>query len=270
MPVQGCYQMSSICCITLIASLLALVACGQAAAPDPEWEIYPEIESVAIAPEDFALLPCGQAVADIPCALVIAGGKRVLIGAPAGVAATLSETDLVQLDAMLIFSLRAVDIEGVDEIRNASWRAGRDEPLLIVGPDGVEDFTAAINLAYERSDALTYIDKGARGGFDAAPIVAKTLKTHAAAGLETVVDTGDLRVAGTLVAPGRLAYIVHYDGNNLLIQACGQESAGDLYAVLGLVEGRRLDCSGDDLAWPLAKGPTFISRPAVSGKASPG
>ena len=128
-----------------------MAACTAPAPGDPS-------EDLSIAPRDFVLLPCGPARSDQPCALVAAGGKRVLFGAPAGVAATLSEADLRQLDSVVLFSLRATDIEGVDEIRNESWRAGRATPLLTIGPRGVLVLVDGLNTAFEQADALRIVE----------------------------------------------------------------------------------------------------------------
>ena len=96
-----------------------------------------------IQPDDFAILPCQNVIATRPCALVVAGGKRVLFGAPSGAATSFNAADLKQLDAVMLFSLRAVDIEGLDDVRNHSWRAGRDAALLVIGPAGLEDVVNA-------------------------------------------------------------------------------------------------------------------------------
>ena len=78
----------------------------------------------SIAPADFAIVPCSED-AETPCLLVLAGGKRLLFGAPAGVSGSLPATDLAHLDGVFLFSLLPQDVEGLDEVRNAGWRAGR-------------------------------------------------------------------------------------------------------------------------------------------------
>ncbi|MEM9055430.1 MAG: hypothetical protein AAGB16_08895, partial [Pseudomonadota bacterium] len=102
----------------VIGLALCLAACGRSESGALEREM--------IAPQDFALLPCGPSQAERPCALAIAGGKRLLFGGASGIAETLSDADLGQLDAVFLFSMRAIDVEGLDEIRNRSWQAGRD------------------------------------------------------------------------------------------------------------------------------------------------
>ncbi len=238
-------------------TLFGVQACGKG---DDARETAGSGETVEIAPSDFALVPCGSNEVDRPCALIVAGGKRILLGAPAGVTGTLVQSDLAQLDGVLLFSLRAGDIEGVDEVRNSSWQAGRAKPLLIVGPRGVEAFSGAINQAYERSDALAHVEAAARGGFDAA-----VLTPHAVTPglLESVINTGDLQIASTEVSTGHLAYVINYAGRTVIVQACGAGAPFDFQAEFGLPADRQLNCQGDDMVWPFSGAPVFIIGPAI-------
>ncbi len=220
---------------TLLLSMLglALSACGPR-------HVASLPERPAISPQDFALVPCGMRAGDAPCVIVVAGGKRILFGAPAGVAGTITKDDLAKLDAVMLFSLRAADIEGLDEVRNASWRAGRSEPLLVAGPEGTDAVVSALNLAFEQADALRIVEEGIPpGGYDAAVLYTRTLTNG-----QPVFDTGDLRVDSLADA----AYAVTYDRDTeIAIQACKVEAseAHDL---------RTLGC-GSDVAWswPLEK-----------------
>ena len=117
----------SICVTTFI---LLLSACG---------DVQPmaAMDRVTIEPDEFALRPCAP-VHQEPCNLVVAGGKRILFGVPAGVTHSQSTADLRQLDAVVVFSLTAKDLEGVDEVRNRSWHAGRAEPLWWLGRLGLK------------------------------------------------------------------------------------------------------------------------------------
>ena len=230
-----------------IGILAGLVAC---AAPATDVNS----EHVTIAPRDFVLLPCGQAASDRPCALVAAGGKRVLFGAPAGVAAGLREAELRQLDAVILFSLRARDIEGLDEVRNESWRAGRDTPLLTIGPRGMLTVVDGLNAAFEQADALRIVEEGIpAGGYDAAILVGR----EAARGL-VVFDTGDVQV--TRLSNG---YRIAYEGESAVdIEYCREGRAesppGDETKV-----ALRVSCEEGDnaLPWPLSE-PHFIVRQA--------
>ena len=143
-----------------------------------------------ISPDQFVLLPCGEATAERPCTLIVAGGKRLLFGAPGSVVPAIAVEDLRQLDALFVYSLRAGDIEGLDDVRNATWRAGRDTPLTVIGPLGIDEVVTAINKAYEQSDALRIVEEGIPpGGYDAAILEARPARSG-----NKVFDTGDLQV----------------------------------------------------------------------------
>lgn len=217
-------------------SLALLIAAGLGACSDePERVGTAPIE---IAPQDFVLLPCGPGEADRPCALAVAGGKRIVFGAPAGASLTMSESDLKQIDAVIVFSLRAADLEGVDELRNASWRAGRSTPLLVIGPSGIEDVIEATNKAFEQSDALRIVEEGIPpGGYDAAIVEAR-----AWAGDQVIFDTGDVRVR-TVQGGFSVGY---NDQADLDIRPCGTPA-------IERDADKTLGCETDpvDTAWPL-------------------
>ena len=165
---------------------LLITAC-QAEAPTPGWW------EMDIPSQDFVVLPCGVAQSEAPCAMIVAGGKRILAGAPAGVVASLREIDLKQLDGVLIFSLHAENIEGLDEVRNRSWLLGRSEPLRVVGPAGLDAVVGGLNLTFEQADALFVVENGIPpGGYDAAVLAS----VEAMRG-DVVFDTGDLAIKRT-------------------------------------------------------------------------
>lgn len=218
-------------------------ACSDSAPPASHTE--------TISPQDFALVPCGPGKPETPCVLAVAGGKRILFGAPSGTAASLPMDELRQLDAVIVFSLRAVDIEGLDEIRNQSWQVGRDAPLLTIGPRGILDVVDGLNKAYEHADALRIVEEGIpRGGYDAAILTGReATRTH------TVFDTGDVQVV-------RLSggYQLSYNAStNAVFVPC----SGDNDQALSVApeEQTRIICDGvaPDLSWPL-KAPHFVVK----------
>lgn len=224
--------------VIAVTLLVGVAACGQPGEKKA-------VAKVDIKPQDFALLPCDIPHNEQPCVLVVAGGKRVLFGAPAGVAKGLPGVELGQLDAVMLFSLTAGDIEGLDEVRNASWHAGRTRPLALVGPEGTVAVATALNLAFEQADALRIVEEGIPpGGYDAAVLEAVELP----AGRDLVVyDTGDFRVE---IVNGRATYLtyrIHY-GAVLTLQPCQAEldvqtaDTDSTYAVL---------CENGAMTWPL-------------------
>ena len=235
---------STLSSLTLAAALL-LTACADRGDNDAVWQ------SVDVRPDQFALLPCGDTRRHA-CTLVIAGGKRLLFGAPAGAAKSMRPEDLRHLDAVMIFSLAANDLEGLDEVRNASWHAGRSEQLRVIGPMGLEEVVTALNKAYEQADALFVVRNGIPpGGYDAAIITALTASSG-----QIVFDTGDLTVRR--IASG---YVVEYaDTGAVRLQACREHDKSSrrdepLQTTLSI----GCEASENDFVWPMAK-PIFVSE----------
>ncbi|MEZ6001807.1 hypothetical protein [Hyphomonas sp.] len=229
------------------ASLLAilfsviLTACGGGQGADRS--VSPD----DIRSADFALLPCAAATETAPCVLVVAGGKRVLFGTPAGLRAAFDGKTLASLDAALLFSLQAADLEGLDEARNAGWTAGRETPLAVGGPSGLRDVVAALNKAYEMSDAQIFVETSPKGGFGAALL--GVLPGEGDAKTE-VFNTGDLVVTKLEGADGRAGYWVDYGGKRAVLQPCGM----NLAVKFNEIEAFTLAC-GEDAGpqWPLGK-----------------
>lgn len=217
-----------------------LVGCDAAKAPD-----RPAYAAI-VKSTDFALLPCGPSTPRVPCLLVMAGGKRLLFGAPPGLRGTMDADMLVNLDAIFLFSLQGPDLEGLDEVRNESWIAGRDGPLPVGGPTGTRDVVAALNKAYEVSDAQIFVKDPPRGGFGAALLGVLPGEGDAKA---QVFDTGDLIVTKIETADGLAAYWIDYGGRRAVLQPCDMDQAirfNDRAAIV-------IACDGGDTAWPLDK-----------------
>lgn len=228
--------------ILFLLAGLATTACGGPATPPPHTDPTPQ----TVTSTDFALLPCARATTPNPCVLVMAGGKRVLFGTPAGVAQDMSLEHLRNLDAVMLFSLRGEDIEGLDDIRNASWRAGHETPLRVSGPAGTSEVLSAINRAYEVSDAFTFVEQSPAGGFNAAvlrPLPGEhDTKTR-------VFNTGDLVVTHLVNDKDRVGYWVDYNGVRLVLEPCGMTQASQFAEKSRLVVG----CPGAGLSWPITE-----------------
>lgn len=192
----------------VLFGLATLSACGGASQPG----------SIAVSSRDFVLLPCGSEV-PAPCTLAIAGGKRVLLGAPSGAEVMMSDDDLRQIDAVLLFSLRARDVEGLDTVRNRSWQAGRREPLLVIGPAGTAEFVDGLNTAFEVTDSLLIVDEGMpAGGFDAAVLAGTDLPLSGE--WAVAFDTGDFRVQARDLGNGRVQARLFYQDQVDLVGLC--------------------------------------------------
>ncbi len=200
-----------------------------------------------VKPADFALVPCSISESDEPCALVMAGGKRILMGAPAGVGKSLDDETLGNLDAVMLFSLRAEHIEGLDEVRNRSWRLGRDVQLKVIGPDGTKDVVEAINRAFEVSDAELFLEDRGAGGFNAPLLV--SVATEPATRAE-VFNTGDLSVMRIVNTHGQAGYWVDYGGKRALLEPCGMDQAGKFAGGVDI----SVNCGEENAhVWPLEK-----------------
>ncbi|MEM9938433.1 MAG: hypothetical protein AAF768_06265 [Pseudomonadota bacterium] len=227
-----------------IAALIALCAAACSGSQSADVNV-----SETFRPEDFVLMPCGIADAEAACALAIAGGKRVLFGTPAGIGRSLEAGDLRQLDAVMVFSLRSADLEGLDEVRNMSWRAGREAPLLVVGPEGTNTAVKALNHAFEQADALRIVDEGIPpGGYDAAILTSRELGFGNEA--QVGFDTGDLMIAGRVQADGRVDYRISY-AVDLVLSSCGVWLPDAESISFDFEAG--LACETSDLPWPLSE-----------------
>jgi len=198
----------------LLLGLVCLRACTGAEAVVEDDRA--DIKNKPIAPMDFVLAPCDRPTLTEDCIVLAAGGKRVLLGAPAGVGAGKIAGDDVAPDGVILLSLHATAIEGLDEVRNRAWVANRRRPLIVAGADGVEQIVASMNEAYITSDALAYIEGERRGGFDQEAIIAKAVKPG-----DIAFDTGDLTVTAFAGGAGRLALLINYNGRDLFLAGCG-------------------------------------------------
>lgn len=227
--------------LVLPFAFVGLTACGAQGHQGSRTITVEDIRST-----DYALLPCSASTKEAPCLLVIAGGKRLLFGTPPGLRAAFDPAVLASLDAVLLFSLQGQDLEGLDEVRNAGWTGGREDVLPVGGPAGTRDVLAAINKAYELSDAQIFVEDAPRGGFGAALLGALPGEGGAKA---QVFNTGDLIVTRIESADGRAGYWVDYGGRRAVLQPCGMDLAvrfNDLSALTLACE-----VADDTTAWPL-------------------
>lgn len=202
---------------------------------------------VEIKSSDFVLLPCGSDFDPGQCVMISAGGKKILIGAPASAAESLSQQDLKQLDLVVLTSLRGADTEGLDSIRNRSWLAGRKNPLRVVGPEGAAIVVELMNTMFEDADALAYVEQGAVGGFDAAVLVPVKADGE-------VFNTGDLVLFAEEELSGHVRVFVRYESWVAEIIPCGFDNETAPSEVTFVLE-----CAADTGRWPLRE-PTFINQ----------
>lgn len=271
-----------------IITMLGLTACDSAPArtgadvpPPARAAARDRVGSPVSDPRAFALIPCaGEAVVagemPAPCILVAAGGKRFLFGAPAGAAASLAREDLRQLDAVVLFSLASADMEGLDEIRRASWVAGRKAQLSVYGPEGVVETVDALNRAHVFGDALSVLDRRGRG-FNDIPLAAQMFALpHDGEGRVAVLTTGDVTVTARLAAFDTLAFTVRYalDGQSRTaaiwpcvdaVRAEGEALIAMPYDPAGACRGAQAGAGERFLLWPSPDTPAAGNGPVVRG-----
>lgn len=248
--------------IACLATALLAVACsGDERAAEP---VEADMGRPAIAPSDFVLLPC-ETVSARPCVIVMAGGKWLMFGAPAGAGRNAMEGDMSGLEALFLFSMHPEDVEGVDEVRNRGWREGRGVPLPVSGPDGTSVLIEGLNAAFEQPDAISFVEDGApKGGFSSALLTLGAEVT----GDVLIYDSGDLKVQAASGGSGRVTYRIGYrdlseDWHDVILRPCGggAVSPGDHSEPTGAeIE---IGCAANDMpegsAWPL-KAPVFVKE----------
>ena len=209
--------------LTVIA-LFAIAACGAETVPEGAAG-KSAYTRAAIAPQQFALVPCAPARDEEPppCYVLAAGGKYFLMGAPDGARGNLLDSEIENLDGVLLFSLLPEHIEGLDTVRNTTWTRGRAQPLLVAGPEGTEAVTAGIDSAFEVPDAELFAVAPPPGGYDASLMKALEVSPNRNTGAR-VVNTGDLIVRGFEAPSGRVIYRVEYSGEVLGVGMCGGEA----------------------------------------------
>ncbi|MEO0882384.1 MAG: hypothetical protein AAFY34_06590 [Pseudomonadota bacterium] len=243
----------------LAINVSLLVACGgQTPEGDSEPRTTPPLATI-IAPRDFALAPCDGAPSEALCVILAAGGKRVLIGAPAGVGDGRLPGEDVFPDAVLLPSLHPRNIEGLDELRYQTWAGGRTAPLSVTGPAGTADFIDGLNTAYTLPDAVAFLDTSADNrDFAAMPLRATDVRSG-----DTAFDTGDLVLTANAAGRGHMAFRATYGGQSILIIPCGA-NIRDLGPALD--NATIVTCTQDadslnaDMTWPLQT-PVFLNRP---------
>ena len=227
--------------LVLPFALAGLTACGSQGHAGSRTITAADIKST-----DYALLPCPASTREAPCLLVVAGGKRLLFGTPPGLRAAFDPEVLGSLDAVLLFSLQGADLEGLDEVRNAGWTGGREDVLPVGGPAGTRDVLAALNKAYELSDAQIFVEDAPRGGFGAALLGALPGEGGAKA---QVFNTGDLIVTRIESADGRAGYWVDYGDRRAVLQPCGMDLAVRFNELSAFTPA--CEATGDAATWPL-------------------
>lgn len=101
--------------------------------------------------------------------LVEAGPSRLLVDCGSGVTQRLVEVgrDGASLDALLVTHLHSDHLVDLWQLVVSGWHQGRAEPLLVIGPPGIEGFAAALEAAWsaERAQRLAFERRPNPAGF---------------------------------------------------------------------------------------------------------
>jgi hypothetical protein len=176
--------------------------------------------------------------ATTPCVLVEAGGLAFVVGAGDGAAERLSELGLLRpdLDGILLTDIGVGSIEGLPDLRHATWRAGRKAPLAVYGPPGAERVVDGVNLMMAASDieesrmpSATPLSAGGAllvSGPEPGP--------EGLSGL-TVFDSGVVKISSFPVAGQGASWVYRFDFNNqsLIVAGCAARATDILTAVRG-------------------------------------
>lgn len=226
-----------------LAAVVSMVACGAPVAEQPGAASGPA-EERPVSPSDFAVQSCGPEGARAPCALVRAGGKTLVFGAPEGITGVIARHGAGLVDGVFLTSLRSGEMEGLIRLRSETWAGGRRTRLALTGPAGTAEMAARLDSALEYADAVAYLERRPAGDYDAALIQPREVSSPAPV---RVFDTGDLIVSAQAARGGEVLYTIGYGARLLQIAPCALagEPAPETIDL-------RLSCTGpgEGLAFP--------------------
>lgn len=177
----------------------------------------------SIAPDEFGVFPCNQQTGSddpyAPCLLVMAGGKRLVFGAPMAQ----DWRGIGYLDAVFLHNGHPISSGALMGARYYTWRNGRTGPLLVIAGDLQLDALKAQDEAQASADALSVLESGNTLSFVDAKLRPKPVP--ATANGFKVFDTGDLQVLATSIISEHGDQIISYDiiyrGRIARFQPCG-------------------------------------------------
>ena len=86
-----------------------------------------------------------------PCLAIIAGDQHIVIDAGSGGVRTLTRMGypVGEIDAVFLTHLHSDHMDGLGELLMQAWvNGGRDVPMPVYGPEGVQELVAGFNTAY--------------------------------------------------------------------------------------------------------------------------
>lgn len=162
-------------------------------------------------------VPAMDPTAGSACSAIVAGGEVLMIDAGAGglQRLTVDRVPIQELSTILLTHFHSDHIGGLGDAINLSVFRGRERPLTIYGPPGVEEVVAGFVRAYQPDSRLKSHPKG---GFIDPQWTLPEVRVVDVAGDEAVLvlARGDLRVTAFAMdhypVDGALGYRVDYAG----------------------------------------------------------
>lgn len=187
-----------------------------------------------------------------PCTAVQAGDALYLVDNGVGGWNTLRgmRAPVNSLKAILVTHLHSDHIAGIGEAAQQTWIGGRDVPLTVIGPDGVDKLASGFNLVYERDRVFrkAHHEHGdVKFPLDAAELRSKIVEISEPGGTAIALKNGELTITAIRVVhdPVSPAFGYRFD-----------------------YKGRSVVISGDTVNWPplgiVAKGADVLIHEAQS------
>lgn len=169
-----------------------------------------------------------------PCVAVVAGEQLFVVDAGTGGLRNLvaMRYPAGNIEAVLLTHFHSDHIDGLGEMATIRWvnSSGTEEPLPVIGPEGVQEVVEGFNRAYQQDSVYRHDHHGdsvvnlSGHGMEPVPF------TQPAEGeLETVYDKGDLKIQALMVEhhpiDPAVGYLFTYKDRTVLITGDTNKSA---------------------------------------------
>lgn len=193
-----------------------------------------------------------------PCLAIVAGDQHIVIDAGSGGVRTLTRMGypIAELDAVFLTHLHSDHMDGLGELLMQAWvNGGREVPMPVHGPAGVEEVVGGFNMAYRIDSTYRTGHHGPEiappAGHGGAPVAISV--PAGPGGAAVVYEAGELtltafRVSHAPVEPA-FGYRVDYKGRSAVI-------SGDTIYDPNLVAAS----TGADLLFHDALNPEMVAR----------
>jgi ribonuclease Z len=159
------------------------------------------------------------------CTFVLAGKHLFIVDSGPGStkALELMQLPLGDIQAVLLTHMHSDHIGGLGELMLKAWtRGARQQPLKVVGPDGVGKVVEGFNMAYAIDTDLRIAHHPPTiAAPDGAGAIAETIRSFDADGAATIFQAPDLKVTAFLVdhrpAAPAVGYRFDYKGRSIVI-----------------------------------------------------